>query len=710
MVSFVFTEMVVTITMMMMIFSLAYAISSSLSTDEGKALRSTGWWNNSTSHHCTWESVHCNEANSVIEIAILSSDKELGELNKLNFSSFPNLVHLYLYNCGLNGSIPQQIGTLTHLRELHLGSNSLTGELPLSLANLSQLEYLVLSYNNLTGAIPSSLGNLTNLTYLILRSNHIGGFIPPEFGIMKNLIVLYLGYNNLTGVIPSSLGNLTNLIYLSLGSNHISGFIPPEIGKMESLIRLGMSYNHLNGVIPSSLGNLTNLAYLSLGSNHISGFIPPEIGKMKSLVSLELSYNHLNGVIPSSLGNLIDLTYLNLGNNNISGVIPPEIGKMKSLMSLALSYNHFNGVIPSSIGNLIHLTSLTLQSNQISGFIPIEIGNLEKLSTLDLSNNLLSGHIPFHLGNLKQLGYFNLSYNNFSGTVPLSLGTSIDLSHNQFETRLLPKPLDYKKGSCNEIKGLSRCKKGHQIMLIFVVSIFATLLLSIAVLWFLFHKRRIIKIQSVETTKEKNGDFFSIWDYDGVIAYQDIIRATEDFDIRYCIGTGGYGSVYRAQLPSGKVVALKKLHGWESEDPAYLKSFENEVQMLSIIQHRNIVKLHGFCLHNRCMFLIYKYMERGSLFCMLRDEVEAVELDWVKRVNVVKGIANALSYMHHDCALPIIHRDISSNNILLDSNLEAFVSDFGTARLLDPDSSNQTLIAGTYGYIAPGKQLDNNLH
>ena len=738
MVSFVFTEMVVTITMMMMmmmmIFSLAYAISSSLSTDEGKALRSTGWWNNSASHHCTWESVYCNEADSVIQIAIVNSDKELGELSKLNFSSFPNLDVLVLYNCALNGSIPQQIGTLTRLRELDLGFNNLTGELPLSLANLSQLEYLALSnnrlhgsippefgkmtnlivlylgYNNLTGVIPSSLGNLTNLTYLSLQSNHIGGFIPPEFGKMKNLIVLYLGYNNLTGVIPSSLGNLTNLIYLSLGSNHISGFIPPEIGKMKSLIRLGMSYNHLNGVIPSSLGNLTNLAYLILGSNHISGFIPPEIGKMKSLISLELSYNHLNCVIPSSLGNLIDLTYLNLGNNNISGVIPPEIGKMKSLTSLALSYNHFNGVLPSSIGNLTHLTSLTLQSNQISGFIPIEIGNLEKLSTLDLSNNLLSGQIPFHLGDLKQLGYLNLSYNNFSGTVPLSLGTSIDLSHNQFETQLLSKPLDYKKGSCNEIKGLSRCKKGHQIMLIFVVSISATLLLSIAVLWFLFHKRRIIKIQSVETTKKKNGDLFSIWDYDGVIAYQDIIRATEDFDIRYCIGTGGYGSVYRAQLPSGKVVALKKLHGWESEDPAYLKSFENEVQMLSIIQHRNIVKLHGFCLHNRCMFLVYKYMERGSLFCMLRDEVEAVELDWVKRVNVVKGIANALSYMHHDCALPIIHRDISSNNILLDSNLEAFVSDFSTARLLDPDSSNQTLIAGTYGYIAPGKQLDNNLH
>ena len=192
-------------------------------------------------------------------------------------------------------------------------------------------------------------------------------------------------------------------------------------------------------------------------------------------------------------------------------------------------------------------------------------------------------------------------------------------------------------------------------MLIFVVSIATTLFLSIAILGFLLHKQRIRKNQSVETTEVKNGDLFSIWDYDGVIAYQDIIRATEDFDIRYCIGTGGYGNLYRAQLPFGKVVALKKLNGWERENPTYLRSFENKVQLLSIIQHRNIVKLLGFCLHNRCMFLVYKYMERGSLFCMLRDDVKAVELDWVKRVNVVKGIANALSYMHHDCTLPIIH-------------------------------------------------------
>ena len=210
--------------------------------------------------------------------------------------------------------------------------------------------------------------------------------------------------------------------------------------------------------------------------------------------------------------------------------------------------------------------------------------------------------------------------------------------------------------------------------------------------------------QSKQTTI-KNGDLFSIWNFDGNMAFEDIINATEDFDLKYCIGTGAYGSVYRVQLPSGKVVALKKLHGFEAEQPAFDKSFRNEVRVLSEIKHRNIVKLYGFCLHRRSMFLIYEYMEKGSLFSVLYDDAEAVELDWKKRVNIIKGIAHALSYLHHDCTPPIVHRDITTSNVLLNSDWHPIVSDFGIARLLNFDSSNQTIVAGTYGYIAPGKLL-----
>ncbi|KAF3449743.1 hypothetical protein FNV43_RR10474 [Rhamnella rubrinervis] len=221
------------------------------------------------------------------------------------------------------------------------------------------------------------------------------------------------------------------------------------------------------------------------------------------------------------------------------------------------------------------------------------------------------------------------------------------------------------------------------------------------ILAFFKHLLRKKQGQQASETATKNGDIFSIWNYDGTVAYEDIIEATEDFDIRYCIGTGGYGSVYRAKLPNGKVVALKKLHTSEAHEPTLKKSFTNEVRTLTKIRHRNIVRLHGFCLHKKCMFLIYEYMERGSLFYVLNIDEEAVELNWSKRVNIIKGIAHALCYMHHDCIPPIVHRDVSSTNILLNSESEAVVSDFGTARFLDYESSNQTIKVGTCGYIAP---------
>ncbi|KAI3833434.1 hypothetical protein MKX03_019929 [Papaver bracteatum] len=87
---------------------------------------------------------------------------------------------------------------------------------------------------------------------------------------------------------------------------------------------------------------------------------------------------------------------------------------------------------------------------------------------------------------------------------------------------------------------------------------------------------------------------------------------------------------------------------------------------------------------------------------ILCDGEQAVKFDWLKRIRFIKGTANALAYMHHDCVPALVQRNISSNNVLLDAEYEARVSDFGTARMLKPDSSNWTSLAGTYGYVAPG--------
>ncbi|XP_059639804.1 MDIS1-interacting receptor like kinase 2-like [Cornus florida] len=647
--------------------------SPSSSSPEAEALLRTGWWGYSTvpvdtsASHCEWKGIACNELGNVIGIDLSYSYYELEghQLETLNMSSFPNLVSLNLSGCGLNGNIPYEIGRLSKLNYLRLSRNNLTGVLPLSLANLTQLLELDISFNNVSGSIPAEIGRMWKLTSLQLSNNY------------------------LIGSLPLSLANLTQLLELDISSNHVSGSIPPEIGKLETLTSLFLSSNHLNGSIP------------------------PEIGKLETLTSLFLSSNHLNGSFPTEIGRLSNLNYLDVCSNYVSGSIPPVIGELTNLVHLDLSQNLLSGTIPKELVNCQRLEYLGVGDNLLRGRIPVEISHLSMLHYLNLSHNFISGKISILAKTSAELNYLDVSHNNFSGTIPSSFNFSysrptIDLSYNDFEGeipqgfQLRSNPLELwgNKGLCGFVQGFPPCNtvESPGTFILIVVIIFLAYLF-LGAIFFCCNKFR--RDTQSEERAIKNGNMFSVWNYDGRIVYEDIIEATNDFDIRYCIGTGGYGSVYKAELPCGKVVALKKLHRLEAEEPAFDKSFKNEVQMLTYIRHRNIVKLYGFCLHNRCMFLIYEYMERGSLFCALRYDIEAVELNWTKRVNTIKGIAHALSYMHHDCNPPIVHRDISSNNILLNSELDAFVSDFGTARRLYPDSSNQSALAGTYGYIAP---------
>ncbi|KAL0322587.1 UNVERIFIED_CONTAM: MDIS1-interacting receptor like kinase [Sesamum angustifolium] len=274
------------------------------------------------------------------------------------------------------------------------------------------------------------------------------------------------------------------------------------------------------------------------------------------------------------------LLRLNLGSAGLNGTIPAQIGALSKLTILDLSFNSLVGAIPAQLGALSKLTYLNLPFNSLTGVIPTQICALSNMIFLDLSSNRLTGAIPTHIGVLSKLKYLYLSKNNL--TVLFSL---LFLGGGFFLLKI-------------------KAKKSNQ-----------------------------------EPLATSEGDIFKIWNFNGKIAYEDIVKATEDFDISYCIGTGGYGSVYRAELPNGRVVALKKLHRLERENPTYDKCFKNEADILQGIRHQNIVRLFGYCLHNRCMFLIYEYVERGSLFCILKDENEAGELDWVTRANVVKGVS-----------------------------------------------------------------------
>ncbi|VVA36275.1 PREDICTED: MDIS1-interacting receptor like [Prunus dulcis] len=424
--------------------------------------------------------------------------------------------------------------------------------------------------------------------------------------------------------------------------------------------------------------------------NNLTGSIPPEIGNATQIHELDLSLNHLVGLIPRGLGRLTFFGEVDVECDSI----PSILGDLLKLYRLNLSNNKLSQAIPLQLGKLVQLNELDLSYNSLEGSIPSAISNMESLMTLNLSHNNLSGSIPSSFEEMHGLSYVDISYNHLEGPLPNISAFREAPSERLKENKRLCGKVGALLPPCNA----HGSKKDHKVILS-VLAVFVLLSALFTIVFVIVQRKK--KHQDTKQNHMHGEISFSVLNFDGKSMYEEIIRATEDFDSTYCIGKGGHGSVYRVNLSSGDVVAVKKLHLLWDGEIEFQKEFLNEVRALSEIRHRNIVKLYGFCAHKRHSFLVYEYLERCSLAAILSKEEEAKELGWSKRVNIVKGLAHALSYMHHDCLPPIVHRDISSKNILLDSEYEACVSDFGTAKFLNPDSTNWTTAAGTYGYMAP---------
>ena len=310
------------------------------------------------------------------------------------------------------------------VRRLELFENGLEGEIPAEVGKFSALQVLDLRDNRLRGSIPSDLGGLAGLRWLLLHGNRLEGEIPPELGRLAALRYLWLGENLLEGVIPSEFGSLGQLISLHLFSNRLTGSIPSTLGGLRSLTSLRIANNDLEGPIPPELGNLVYLLDLRLGRNNLSGSIPSELGDVRSLTQLYLDDNDLSGPVPSELGSLASLQVLSARENDLTGPIPPELGNLAALEILRLESNALTGPIPPELGDLAALQRLRLGSNALTGPIPRELGSLASLTWLDLSANRLSGALPQELGGLARLSGLVLNDNpRLAGPVPLSLGS-----------------------------------------------------------------------------------------------------------------------------------------------------------------------------------------------------------------------------------------------------------------------------------------------
>ncbi|KAI9075621.1 hypothetical protein K1719_042421 [Acacia pycnantha] len=179
-----------------------------------------------------------------------------------------------------------------------------------------------------------------------------------------------------------------------------------------------------------------------------------------------------------------------------------------------------------------------------------------------------------------------------------------------------------------------------------------------------------------------------------------IAKATSNFSSINKLGEGGFGPVYKGTLEDGKEVAVKKLSTKSSQG---LEELKNEVGLIAKLQHRNLVKLLGFCIEGEEKLLIYEYMPNKSLDHFIFDKSQSSLLDWLKRWHIIHGIARGLVYLHIDSRLRIIHRDLKTSNILLDAYMNPKISDFGLARTFwdDQVDANTKKVVGTYGYMSP---------
>ncbi|KAG6714651.1 hypothetical protein I3842_05G212700 [Carya illinoinensis] len=179
-----------------------------------------------------------------------------------------------------------------------------------------------------------------------------------------------------------------------------------------------------------------------------------------------------------------------------------------------------------------------------------------------------------------------------------------------------------------------------------------------------------------------------------------IVAATDNFSPSNKVGQGGFGPVFKGQLPNGQHIAVKRLSKSSGQG---IEELENEVKLIAKLQHRNLVKMFGCCIHEEEKMLIYEYMSNKSLNNFIFDPTRSSSLNWSKRFEIIIGIARGILYLHHDSRLRIIHRDLKTSNILLDDEMNPKISDFGVARIFKGDQiqDRTNRVVGTYGYMSP---------
>ncbi|KAG0617373.1 hypothetical protein M758_5G185000 [Ceratodon purpureus] len=529
-------------------------------------------------------------------------------------------------------------------------------------------------------------------------SGKVHGSVLQQF---LHVTVLDLSNNKFENDIPEHFP--PNLIQLDLSNNKFQGNFPDQLMNIPSLTSIKLNNNKLDGTLNAqSFTTLVNVITLDLSTNKFSGTIPESIGdNMLSLKFLYLQNNKFSGVLPLSLANLVALQVFDVSNNKITGYLPPNFNPAtfsyegNDITLLAPPPPPFTAPPPLKSPN----PSTPPNPNTTPNPNTSPNQNAPLASTKSSSSSLGVSKIAAILvvvfvaltAAAILVWFFLIRKVPERATEPLDVEANGHNHSGRFCIWCLPlfssgkddeKPAKVK---VYEPVFADSMKEGMDSPKIKAQPPIKTLDIP-----------PVYKGDDQKAVEKVDTDKIS------AIAFTvaELQAATNSFSEENLVGAGSLGQVYRAELPDGRVLAVKKL------DTKAASMVENENDFLSVVegltkpQHSNVTELLGYCVEHDQRLLVYKYMSRGTLHELLHGSANDKCLSWNMRVKIALGAARALEYLHEVCSPPVVHRNFKSSNILLDDEFIPHVSDCGLEALA-PSVTERQVSAQRLGAYSP---------
>ncbi|CAN1340367.1 Pollen receptor-like kinase 2 [Linum perenne] len=437
---------------------------------------------------------------------------------------------------------------------------------------------------------------------------------------------------------------------------------------------------------------------LKLESMRLTGKIDVDsLAQLEELKTLGLNNNNFKGALPN-FKNLLELRSLYLSNNKFSGKIPADSFKgMIKLKKLYLSGNNFSGEIPSSLAGLSKLTTLRLENNEFTGLLPKFTAKFESFNA---SNNQLKGPIPRTLSKIDSSAFSGTCLTSATSNSKSSVleATNGNTFSDDLEDTSDEMPSDSKKPSTTSI--------------VFVAIVGAVAVCGIIAAAFILLRRRQQTSESIDSSniepgipddsshrpttreqpkvmkKEATMKLSFVREDRGRFELHDLLKASAEL-----LGSGCFGSSYKAALTSGQVMVVKR---FKQMNNVGREEFHDHMRRIGKLRHTNLLPLVAFYYRKEEKLLVHDFVPYGSLAVHLHGHqaLGQPSLEWENRVKIIKGVSRGLSYLYKELPSVIAaHGHLKSNNVLLDENFEPYLTDYGLIPVINQENAQELMVA-----------------